>query len=279
MATKHPAGFITRPQAGKQYNRSQRQLERDVQEAYLTDNEETLSHFIVVTKDGEQILAKDTSPQQVTALVQEGNGPVWLVEETYLEQEYGFKGSPKPEKQTSGPTPESPPEKHRTGTQPTTVESKKEEGSHTSLPNDVDFLKERIRSLEREKREETNRNEEREAKLFAQLEVKDKQISAWDEVTQGITKGLATGQLTIAAPAEQNAQPTSPSVVVPATEGQDASDGPMRKTTATATTTKPTQTGGNNPTSRKSKPRPKPSKRKDRSKWNSFPTLKRIFSR
>ncbi len=64
------------------------------------------------------------------------------------------------------------------------------------LPDDVAFLQDRIRTLEQEKREEVERNEKREAKLFAQLDVKDKQISAWDEITQGITKGLATGQIT-----------------------------------------------------------------------------------
>jgi hypothetical protein len=43
------------------------------------------------------------------------------------------------------------------------------------------------------------------AQLFAQLEVKDKQISAWDEIMQAMTKGLATGQL---LPQLQTGRPT-----------------------------------------------------------------------
>ena len=41
------------------------------------------------------------------------------------------------------------------------------------LPTDIEFLKERIRTLEREKREEVERNEKREAKVFAELDVKN----------------------------------------------------------------------------------------------------------
>lgn len=272
MQNTYPAGFITRPQAAKKFNRSQRTLERDVKDAYLANDDEVLSHYLVVTKNGTQIPALETSIEQVAELVHEGKSPVWLVEESYLEREYGLKGSPKPEKQPVSPAASSGSEKKG---QPEVAL----QGSQTPvLPDDVEFLKERIRVLEQEKREEAERTAEREEKLFAQLEVKDKQISAWDEVTQGITKGLATGQLMFAPPQEGNSQSGSAEdekVVVTVSDAEVV--------TSTKVTNPPrvnSSAGKMSGTSRKkSSAKNGATTRKRRAKWNEFPTLKRFLSR
>jgi len=198
MSTTEPlAGFVTRPKASKAYNRSQRQLERDLQVAYAIGNPELLAHYKVATKDGEVHDAQDVTVEQVKHLVEQGKVPVWYVEESYLEKKFGRKGAPRPddaehESQHNGmrdPVAKVP------GSKSEDVGRDHRDNS-ASLVTDVDFLKERIRVLEREKQREQERHDEIVAKLFAQLAVKDKQISAWDEVTQGLTRGLATGQIT-----------------------------------------------------------------------------------
>lgn len=254
MSLPPPHGFISRPKAGKLYNRSQRQLERDVKEAFRTGNDKLLRHFIVVTKDGTRIEAQDTSVSQINQLTKAGQLPTWYVSQSYLGQEYGLKGSPKPEKQQRAN------EAHR----PSNTNESKEgtTGSSYSL-SDVEFFKERIRILEREKREEMERNERRETKLFEQLAVKDKQISAWDGVTQGLTKGLATGQL-VTANSERGERRADPE------QGTAAAvvDVTVSKTTpATKPRTKPSQS---KKTARK--------KATQQPKWNSFPTLKKLFT-
>ena len=91
-------GYATRPEASKLFNRSQRQLERDLDVANLAEEDEVLSRFKLMTKDGEVRDAKDVTTQQVKKLQSEGMIPVWYVETSYLEQEYGRKGEPKPAK-------------------------------------------------------------------------------------------------------------------------------------------------------------------------------------
>lgn len=265
MPVNIPDGFVTRPKASKLFNRSQRQLERDLEEASRTGNHEVLENFLVVTKDGTRYSAQDITTDQIKELGKKGMVPTWYVDRSYLEREFGRKGSPKPSSQP------------QVGSHDFQAESVVEEGtdSRPSLPGDVEFLKQRIEVLERERREENERNEKREAKLFAQLEVKDKQISAWDELTQGLTKGLATGQLISAPPTRTSKLVQSePSDVVDATiavQSQSSINRPVKKATSKAksNTKQKGNTKAKKPTRKKSEQPPK---------WNSFPTLKKLFS-
>lgn len=174
-------------------SRSQRALERDLDTALKVGDSDALQHWKLVTKDGSERHASEVTVEIVKQLQNEGHVPVWYVRESYLAAKHGRKGMAKPTSDRQKPT--------GMQSQPTT-ESATTTPAHAApgdksnpLPDDVAFLKERIRTLERERREEAERNGQREAKLFEQLAVKDKQISAWDEVTQGLTKALATGQL------------------------------------------------------------------------------------
>lgn len=188
MPTTPPDGFLTRPDASRKFNRSQRALERDLDQAIATGDAEVLPHWRLVTKDGAVRSAVDVETDTAKELVAEGMAPTWYVAESWLEVEYGRKGQPKPRKQT--PIAESPSQ--------SVVETTETSSSNSALKREVEFLHDRVRTLERERREEASRNAAREQKLFEQLEVKDKQISAWDEITQGIVKGLATGQMSLA---------------------------------------------------------------------------------
>jgi hypothetical protein len=207
MAIDVPTGYVTRPTAAKLYYRSQRSLERDLEEAYKQHNLEVLSAFKLVTNDQPPRNAIDVTTEMVESLKQNGNNPAWCISKSWLQQTFGERGSPRPKqrhKHSSTPDTQNVTEKEVKAATETTRAA--ESTGVSALPNDVDFLQERIRTLEREKQQEIDRNREREAKLFEQLEVKDKQISAWDEITQGITKGLATGKL---APALSAALPTT----------------------------------------------------------------------
>jgi hypothetical protein len=151
-----------------------------------------------MTKDGELRDAKDVTTQQVKQLQSEGMIPVWYVETSYLEQEYGRKGEPKPAKSRENAdakvTLRNVP--NTAGSDPAGRREARGETQGTPLLlSDAEFLQERIRTLEQLNQQEKQRHDRIVEKLFEQLDVKDKQISAWDEVTQGLTKALATGQL------------------------------------------------------------------------------------
>lgn len=103
MPTDAAAGFLTRPEAAKLYNRSQRALERDLDQALLLGDHDVLDHYKLITKDGQARRAHEVTVEAVKALVAEGMTPVWYVEESWLEQEYGKKGSPRPRQSRESP--------------------------------------------------------------------------------------------------------------------------------------------------------------------------------
>jgi len=240
MSVNPPDGFFTRPDAATRYNRSQRALERDLDQALALGDQAILAHWKLVTKDGNVRAADDVTTEHVKQLVRDGQTPAWCVEGVYLEEQFGLKGSPKHRKSRGADRHAGDSAASRSQTQPD--KSGSEEGSGTTpLPSDLQFLKERIRILETEKQEEARRNAEREAKLFEQLAVKDRQISAWDEVTQGLTKALATGQLVpslLPAPHEQEGTPGSPNVADPETAATQQATPPKSRTSSKSTRAK-----------------------------------------
>jgi hypothetical protein len=204
MPVRIPDGYVTRPAASKVYNRSKRALERDLDDAYTANDEDVLAAFQLVTNDDTKRGAREVTTELVEKLKKDGMNPVWCVDEVWLESTYGRKGETKPElPQEPRPhfakKPTNAKHDRGGGTKPeargTDGEEDHSDADSSYLPDDIVFLKERIRTLEHEKTEEIERHERRETKLFQQLEVKDKQISAWDELSQGLTKALATGQL------------------------------------------------------------------------------------
>jgi hypothetical protein len=204
MSVSIPDGYVTRPAASKVYNRSKRALERDLDDAYTANDEDVLAAFQLVTNDDSKRGAREVTTELVEKLKKDGMNPVWCVDEVWLESTYGRKGETKPEQPQElrphfAKKPTNAKHDRGGGTKPeargTDGEEDHSDADSSYLPDDILFLKERIRTLEREKMEEIERHERRETKLFQQLEVKDKQISAWDELSQGLTKALATGQL------------------------------------------------------------------------------------
>ena len=289
-------GYVTRPQAAKRYNRSQRALERDITLALAIQDEDVLSHWKLATKDKHVFDAFSVTTKQVDELVEEGMVPTWHVEELWLETQYGRKGeSPKPmESDTSDSTAPRAQEPIETESAQPAGKARRTTSRDElhSLPDDVEFLKERIRTLEQEKREEADRNEKREAKLFEQLAVKDTQISAWDGVTQSLTKALATGQLkpdfgtmllTSPNPAEKSdiRDPNVQDAEVAHSDARKSSKPAKQSTTAHSRKTPPRQT--KNPAVPKHK-RPKAKKKTvtkppPKPRWYDTPTISRFLSR
>ena len=178
MPIKRPTGYVTRPEASKLFNRSQRQLERDLDVAYLAEDHEVLCRYKLMTKDGELRDAKDVTTQQVKQLQSDGMIPVWYIETSYLEQEYGRKGEPKPAKprENVAVTLQKVPNEFKSD--PAEGRANGEEsGKSPLLLSDTEFLRECIQTLERLNQQEKDRHDRIVEKLFEQLDVKDKQIS------------------------------------------------------------------------------------------------------
>ena len=96
MAADPPADFLTRSEAARNYNRSQRALERDLDIALRVGDSDVLSHWKLFTKDGEVRAADQVTIELVKQLQIDGKIPVWYVQESHLEEQYGRKGMPKP---------------------------------------------------------------------------------------------------------------------------------------------------------------------------------------
>ena len=199
MSITIPTGFYTRPKAAKFFNRSQRSLERDLDIAYLAEDLDVLRNYKLVTKDNELRDATDVTTEQVEKLVQEGMTPIWIVEGSYLERQFGRKGLPRPRRTSEVDDPVSANRANgvpAVDAQPLTPAiSRDQTEPRSALPSDLELLKRYVSRLEDENQREKERHDRIVAKLFDQLDVKDKQISAWDEITQNIYKGLATGKL------------------------------------------------------------------------------------
>ncbi|QDU42858.1 hypothetical protein Mal52_13270 [Symmachiella dynata] len=299
MSADPPAGYLTRPEASKRYNRSQRALERELDGALAQQDAKQLIHWKLVTKDGQIRDGGTVTSEAVKELVAEGMNPAWYVSESYLVETYGFRGTSKPEKQPQvAPT--------TTGSDcwkpPSGQLAEDSQKSHTPefRSDDVEYLKERIRQLEREKQQEIERHDKIVSRLFEQLAVKDKQISAWDDVTQNITKGLATGQLQPRLPGAEATPTKSQEREDPDTKPESGAEvieveTAPKKRTQTRTAAKPKKKSAakkkaarpkaKQPTNNTMKQPTKPSAKTKSNKaakttvWDELPTFARLFGR
>lgn len=220
----------------------------------------------------------------VKDLVTEGMNPAWCVSESYLAETFGIKGSPKPSKQdreTPAPSRTDRPSQPKAGRSVSRSNSESD-----SPPDDIEFFKDRIRILEQEKQREAERHDKLVANLFEQLAVKDRQISAWDDLTQNITKGLATGQLQ-----PRLTQPDRPTRKTGPSNGEDSQKEPpsgvievnstrtKRKPQKKARTKKRTSTSKPKAVKPKGKQARKTKKPATSHNWYEMPTLTSLLRR
>lgn len=248
-----------------------------------------------MTKDGNQRGAKDVTTDLVKQLQKDGMVPTWCVAESFLEEEYGRKGEPKPDKSraTTQASPVDTAGQQAPHGSPSVehLESRGAASQPHSTTMDIEFWKERIVRLEKQVAEEKERHDRIVEKLFSQLAVKDKQISAWDEVTQGLTKALATGKimpmLQTGNP-QRNPEPQphdaasvrdadvvterEPTTAPEATTSSSAGKSQRRSARKTSTTAKRTRKKQPTKTTNKKSPPSKP-------QWYETPTINRLASR
>lgn len=265
-------GHITKEAAAKHVKRSYRALGRDLTAAMKVADADVLQHWKLSTKDGTVRNGLDVTVEMVTQLRDDGFNPTWYGSAAWLEDRYGLRAKETAQDESAEVVAS---KMRRTPTDAAKPGNKRDSGGGeraTPLPDDVTFLKQMIRDMQREKREEMARSGEREKKLFEQLAVKDRQISAWDEVTQGLTRGLATGaiQPTLVSGRspkdehQQKPESSSASTDRQVAEVIDATPAPRKKPAAKKGNTR--------------KPRQKKTQKKRQPKWYEMPTLKNVLS-
>ncbi len=139
MPTTPVPGFITKKEASEKYERSHRQLTRDLADAMKLQNPKVLEHCRLRTEDGEVIDGMGMLPDRIDQLCLDGKNPVWYLRTTWLEKKFGRRGHTRRPSQRYAPD---------------TVASDTEEGSDTiARPELVHVLRERISGLEQDKQD------------------------------------------------------------------------------------------------------------------------------
>lgn len=188
-------GFITKTEATVNYERSHRQLTRDLAEAMKVQNAKVLDYCRLRTEDGQVREGTSITPQLIDELRLDGKNPVWYLRTSWLEKTYGRRGHV-----------------HRPSDRPSQFDfaSEPEEGSDLSVrPDLVHVLRERIRGLERDKDE-----------LRDEMKIKNQQIA--DRVErEKETNALIRNLQTLMADMQQRllppatVRPPEPSIVTP----------------------------------------------------------------
>ena len=186
MPIDPPAGFLTRPEAARQFNRSQRALERRPQRRTCHQRRHILGPLETLHERRSRSRRRKSDCRNGEGTRRHGDGTRMVCRGDFLTRDVRSKrgvagcevrcGCVNPHARRISRTPERSKSSDRTS-------------------DDATYLQQIIRTLEKEKELDRARYDGIIAKLFDQLAVKDRQISAWDEVTQGLTKALATGQL------------------------------------------------------------------------------------
>ena len=132
-------GFITKKETAQHFQRSHRQLTRDLADAMKVQNPKVLDNCRLHTEDGETREGMGVTPELLDELRIKGKNPVWYLRVTWLEKTYGRRGRPQRREQTPADA----------------FTTDAEEGSDvvSSRPDLVHVLRERIRGLEQDKQD------------------------------------------------------------------------------------------------------------------------------
>ncbi len=131
-------GFITKKETAQHFQRSHRQLTRDLADAMKMQNPKVLDNCRLHTEDGETREGIGVTPELLDELRIKGKNPVWYLRVTWLEKIYGRRGRPQRREQTPAGA----------------FNADAEEGSDvSSRPDLVHVLRERIRGLEQDKQD------------------------------------------------------------------------------------------------------------------------------
>ena len=212
--TSLTAGFLTKKEACRIYNRSHRQLTRDIGTAMTAKDERVLENVLLRTEDGESRDGIEVTTDLISTLRTEGLNPMWYVRAAWMENTFGKRLDPKRARQ------------EETMAEP--IEEKAD--SFGKAPEIVDLLRHQIQELERDKTE-----------LREELKIKNGQIRESSErakETNVLTRDLHRLMMDLQQrllPLPEGATPTREKVV---SEGSsDAKDAePVQETIVVETT-------------------------------------------
>lgn len=187
-------GFITKSEAVETYQRSHRQLSRDLADAMKVQNELVLENCRLRTEDGEVLEGMGIVPEVIDRLRNDGKNPAWFLRASWLEKTYGRRGSSRGSQQRK----------------PATAMPGGEKGSDASSHPDIGrLLRERIEGLERDKQD-----------LRDELRIKNQQIA--DRVErEKETNALIRDLHTLMADLQRRLLPSPTGTLLPqVTDGQ-----------------------------------------------------------
>jgi hypothetical protein len=162
------AGFITKKETAHLFQRSHRQITRDLADAMKMQNPKVLDNCRLRTEDGETRDGIGVTSELLDELRIAGKNPVWYLRVTWLEKMYGRRGRPQRPDKIS----------------PEEFTSEKEGSDPSSRPDLVRVLRERIRGLEQDKEE-----------LRDEMRIKNQQIADRNErekETNALIRNLQT---------------------------------------------------------------------------------------
>lgn len=145
------AGFITKSEAAEQYQRSHRQLSRDLSVAMKVQDPKLLEHCRLHTEDGRVIEGMGVTPEVIDQLCVDGKNPTWYLRTAFLEKQFGRRGGTR----------------RNVSASPDATVADAEKGSATAPRAGLDqILRDRIHDLERDKKD-----------LKEELKIKNQQIA------------------------------------------------------------------------------------------------------
>ena len=131
-------GFITKKETAQHFQRSHRQLTRDLADAMKVQNPKVLDNCRLHTEDGETREGIGVTTELLDELRIKGKNPVWYLRTSWLEKTYGRRGRSQRREQTPAGA----------------FNADAEEGSDvSSRPDLVHVLRERIKGLEQDKQD------------------------------------------------------------------------------------------------------------------------------
>lgn len=109
MPTSLIPGFISKKEATELYERSHRQLTRDVCDALLAQDAKVVPHLRLRTDDGQVREGREVTIELVKRLRLDGANPVWYLRSVWLDKTFGRRSEQRQQTQAADEPP--PPEK------------------------------------------------------------------------------------------------------------------------------------------------------------------------
>ncbi len=207
-------GFITKKETAQHFQRSHRQLTRDLADAMKMQNPKVLDNCRLHTEDGETREGIGVTSELLDELRVNGKNPVWYLRVTWLEKTYGRRGRPQRREQTPAGA----------------FNSDAEEGGDVlSRPDLVHVLRERIKGLEQDKQD-----------LRDEMKIKNQQMA--DRVErEKETNALIRDLHTLMADLQRRLPPPTQTPPTQIMEGRTDESRPMQRAEeAVSTKSKPT---------------------------------------